>query len=461
MFRKTTGCACTVLAGFACLAAGNLPHTVASLANASYEKLASQTIRTEISRQEIQNDRKIVESQKREDLDTLENEKKRLKEEDNRARTQLAALNRAASRDTAEMERQRIDLHCRILGITRRLADNQTETKIALPAIYGNKLAKLDFVETWPARVSEIDDAIQSGHARDRRHGDIDDIGIRRVGEGQQNDIKLGEDAVQELKNYRLLPPELKNSLLQDYVRGVGERLAAVSDLKVPLRTEVLDASEINAFGLPGGLLLVNAGLVQAADSESELAGVMAHEIAHIAARHGERLTRPTASVPKVLYQGMQMAANAFTGGAVGEATQYARQYLGLGASLNLALLGVNGDTETEADQLGIQYAWRAGFDPAGFMKFYDKMAADPNTVRTASFFRTHPPGINRILSSFGELEYLSQRPVPRHESPGFARASTEIAAWSSQKETDKKLKVALGPGPKCSQAAPAEVNGR
>lgn len=461
MARKTTYCACAVLAGVACLAAGNFPQTVAGITNAGYEEIASEVLRTVVSHEQIENYRKIVEKQKKEDLETLEAEKKRLRSEDEQARAQLERLNRTASRDTADMERQRRELHCRLVDIAHGLADIRTQTSISVPATYANKFTKLDFAEMWPARVSEVEDAIKSGHGRDRRHGDIDDIGIRKVGEGQGRDVKIGEDAIQELKTYRLMPPDLEDAKVQEYVARVGNRLAAGSDLTIPLRTRVLDSPEINAFGLPGGLLLVNAGLLQAAGSESELAGVMSHEIAHITARHGERLSRPTASVSKVLYQGAQMAANAFTGGAVGEATQYAKQYLGIGAALNLSLLGVNGDTEAEADQLGIQYAWRAGFDPAGFIEFYDKMAADSGSVRTASFFRTHPPGINRILASFSELEYLAARQVPKYDSSEFAQARERILTWAMRRKAGEQMKVSLGTAPECGEAAPAEISGR
>ncbi|MCL5744675.1 MAG: M48 family metalloprotease, partial [Acidobacteria bacterium] len=461
MARKTTYRACAVLAGAACLAAGNLPQTVAGLTNASYEELASEVLRTEISHKQIENYRKIVEKQKKEDLETLEAERKRLRSEDEQARAQLERLNKAASSDTADMKRQRRELHCRLADIAHSLADLKTQTSISIPATYANKFTKLDFAEIWPARVSEVDDAIKYGRARDRHHGDIDDIGIRRVGEGQGRDIKLGEDAVQELKTYRLMPPELQDTKVQEYVARLGGRLAAGSDLSIPLRTKVLDSPEINAFGLPGGLLLVNAGLLQAADSESELAGVMSHELAHITARHGERLSRPTASVSKALYQGAQMAADAFTGGAVSEATQYAKQYLGIGAALNLSMLGVNGDTEAEADQLGIQYAWRSGFDPAGFIEFYDKMAADSGSVRTASFFRTHPPGINRIMASFSELEYLARRQVPRYDSSEFAQARKRILTWAARRKAGEQMKISLGTAPECGEPAPAEISGR
>jgi predicted Zn-dependent protease len=136
--------------------------------------------------------------------------------------------------------------------------------------------------------------------------------------------------------------------------------------LKIPPRVEVRDTSEIIAFGLPGGRLLVNAGRIVRAGNEAELAGVLAHEIAHIAARHGEKLTKPTARISHVLMQGATMAADAFTGGAIGTARSAARGVLGLGVHLNLALL--NKETEAEAGQLATQYLRRAGYDARGFM---------------------------------------------------------------------------------------------
>ena len=161
------------------------------------------------------------------------------------------------------------------------------------------------------------------------------------------------------------MPPEVDDPEVTEYVQQVAERIADHSDLTVPLEVTVLASDEINAFALPGGFLFVNSGLIEKAETESELAGVLDHEIAHVTARHGARLQKK-AKFTSILYQAAQMASVILTGGAAGIGTYYALQYgfMGLGMVLNLTLLGVSRDFEQEAYQLGAQYAWNAGSIP-------------------------------------------------------------------------------------------------
>ena len=112
-------------------------------------------------------------------------------------------------------------------------------------------------------------------------------------------------------------------------------------------------------------------------------------------------------------------------GGTAGLAAYYGLQYgfFGLGMVLELSLLGVNREYEAEADQLGAQYAWASGYDPAGFITFFDKMATDKGYVRAASFFRTHPPFFDRIMSTFSEIEYLPPKQDLMFDSSSFQDA--------------------------------------
>ena len=170
----------------------------------------------------------------------------------------------------------------------------------------------------------------------------------------------------------------------------------------------IRDSDEINAFALPGGYLFINRGLLDAVEDESQLVGVLAHEIAHVTARHSHRLMKK-ATVASILYQAAQISAVIFTGGAVGIGTYYALQYgfYGLGLALNLELLGVSRDYELEADQLGVQYAWNSGYDPYGFIRFFDKMATEEGYIRGASWFRTHPPFYKRMVHTQREILFL------------------------------------------------------
>jgi len=310
-----------------------------------YLELVATASSLDFPKKAIDDYRKQLEQQKKEDIDGLEAEKKTLKGQEDDIRKQLDELNRSASVDDKMMASKRTSLHCKLWQIDRDLRETKTQRSISIPADYDHRLTKLEIIAQWPAKQREVAAAIAGGKARARKWGDVDDIGFRKIGEGQESDIKLGEDAINELRAYHLLPPECDSKQLHDYAQELGDRIAAASDLKVPLRVAVLDTAEINAFGLPGGRLLVTVGLIVRTANEAELGGIMAHEIAHIAARHGERLTRPTSSVSRMLLQGVTMAADAFTGGALGTARTAARDVLGLGVHLNLNLLGVNRET--------------------------------------------------------------------------------------------------------------------
>jgi peptidase M48-like protein len=426
------------------------PPTLADLVKRPYLDLVQLAPSLDFPKKAIDDFRKQLEISKKEDIDGLESEKKALKTQEDDARKQLDEMNRSASIDTPEMSKRRTDLHCKLYQIDADLRDSKTERSISIPVDYDHRLTKLEIIAQWPARKRDADQAVANGKARARHWGDIDDIGFRKIGENQEADVKLGEDAVNELRAYRLLPAETDSPALRAYVSDLAHRIAGASDLKIPLRVAVLDSPEINAFGLPGGRLLVDTGLVARAANESELAGVLAHEIAHIAARHGEKLTRPTSSVPRMLLQGVTMAADAFTGGAVGTARSAAHNVLGLGVHLNLSLLGVNRETEAEAGQLATQYLWKAGYDPRAFMRFYDKMVSDPVHTQTSSFFRTHPPSVDRALISLAELEYLPRtKAKPIIDSPRFDRIHVVVEAWLKT----HRAAMAQNP-PECTAAA-------
>jgi predicted Zn-dependent protease len=168
-----------------------------------------------------------------------------------------------------------------------------------------------------------------------------------------------------------LLPPELDNPEIKKYVNNLAQKIAKHSDLRVPLNLTLLNSKEINAFALPGGFLFVQRGLLEAVEDEAQLAGVIAHEIAHVTGRHGYKLMK-RATIASIIYQAAQVAAVILTGGAATLGTYYALQYgfYGLGLVLSLDLLGVSREFELEADQLGVQYAWNAGYDPSGFIRF-------------------------------------------------------------------------------------------
>jgi Zn-dependent protease with chaperone function len=329
---------------------------------------------------------------------------------------------------------ERRQLHCQIQNLDLLQRESEALTQHAIPTAYDNLGAKLELIEKWPAVYRRTQEEIADESYVNRRWGDVRDIGFREIAADQADDIKRGQEAIEELRRNGLLPPELDNKNIQDYVNLVAQNVARNSDLKVPLHVTLLQSGEINAFALPGGYLFVQRGLLEATDNETELAGVLAHEIAHMTARHGHKLMR-RATVASIFYQAAQIAAVVLTGGAVGPGLYYALQYgfFSLGLILDLKLLGVSRDYELEADQLGVQYAWNAGYDPSGFIQFFDKMATREGYVSGASWFRTHPPFFERMVETQREIMFLGSKPETITQTAAFEEMKKELAPVTAQ----------------------------
>jgi predicted Zn-dependent protease len=202
----------------------------------------------------------------------------------------------------------------------------------------------------------------------------------------------MGKQYAQEVEATSKL---LQDPIVTEYVNRIGQNLVRNSDAQVPFTIKVIDSDEVNAFALPGGFFYVNSGLILAADEESELAGVMAHEIAHVAARHATRqMTRAQwlnlGSIPLI-----------FVGGGIGYAI---RSVAGL--AVPMTFLSFSRSFESEADYLGLQYMYKAGYDPNAFVQFFEKLQArekkKPGTLAKA--FSTHPQTPDRISRSQDEI---------------------------------------------------------
>ena len=340
---------------------------------------------------------------------------------------------------------RRHDLHCQIQNLELLRSEADILSGQAIPNAYDNLNAKLDLLVQWPAQNREILAAIASGSHNQRRWSDVKDIGFREIASGQRDDIKRGQDAVNELKRTGLLPPEVESKAVQDYVKKVADRVAQHSDLKVPLHVTVLQSKEINAFALPGGYLFIERGLLEATDDEAQLAGVISHELAHVTARHGAKLMK-RATIAGMFYQAAQIAAVVLTGGMAGIGMYYALQYgyYGLGLVLNLKLLGVSRDYELEADQLGIQYAWNSGYDPTGFVRFFDKMATREGYVNGVSWFRTHPPFYTRMVDAQREIMFLPKGRDLEVQSAEFEQMKKDLAPVVAAADKEEKEKPSL-----------------
>ena len=354
----------------------------------------------------------------------------RFKEHGKQYEKQIEAAQKDLKKKTSSLtEVQRSQAHCRIQNLELLRSEAQALSGHAIPTAYDNLNAKLDVIEKWPTLYTQTKQEIASGAYLNRRWGDVKDIGFREIAANQQDDIKKGQQAIEEMKRSGLLPPEVEDKAIQEYVNTVAQRIAQKSDLKIPLHVSLLQSREINAFALPGGYLFLERGLLEAADDESELAGVIAHEMAHDAARHANKLMKK-ATIASIFYQAAQIAAIVLTGGVAGIGTYYALQYgfYGLGLVLNLNLLGVSREFEMEADQLGVQYAWNAGYDPSGFTRFFDKIATREGYVNGASWFRTHPPFYQRMVDARREIMFLPPKPDVIVQTSAFEEMKHRLA---------------------------------
>lgn len=405
----------------------------------SYQELFELAPTLEFSTAEIEAQRNALKSGKDICVDRFENHVKQYGKQIDVARSGL-------KKDTGTLtEADRKQVHCNIQNLDLLKSEAEVLANQAIPTAYDNLSAKLDVIKLWPGQLQQIRQEISDGSYHTRRWGDVKDIGFRQIEPNQQDDVKRGAQAVEEMKRVGLMPPAVEDKAIQDYVRSVAERLARHSDLKVPLHVEVLQSREINAFALPGGYIFVERGLLEAADDESQLAGVLAHELAHVTARHSNKLMK-RATIASLFYQAAQIAAIVLTGGAAGIGLYYAIQYgfYGLGLVLDLKLLGVSRDYELEADQLGVQYAWSAGYDPTGFVRFFDKMATKKGYVNGVSWFRTHPPFYQRMVQSEREIMFLEPKPEAITQTSAFEQMKRDLAPVAAKAEIEEVGKPSL-----------------
>lgn len=268
--------------------------------------------------------------------------------------------------------------------------------------------------------------------AKDKKK-DPDEIGNRDVGKGVnfysiEKEIAMGKAYAQDIERQAKI---VDDPVIAEYVNRVGQNLVRNSDAKVPFTIKVIDSEEVNAFALPGGFFFVNSGLILRAESEAELAGVMAHEIAHVAARHGTRqATRGQfvnmASIPLI-----------FWGGWAGYGVRQAASVL-----VPLGFLSFSRGFEEEADLLGLQYLYKTGYDPTAFVDFFEKLQSmekkKPGTM--AKVFSTHPLTEDRIKNSQKNIEdILKSKPEYVVTTSEFDSVKSRLAMLHNRRKPDDK----------------------
>jgi predicted Zn-dependent protease len=222
----------------------------------------------------------------------------------------------------------------------------------------------------------------------------------------------------------------MDDPIVSEYVNRLVQNLVRSSDVKIPVSIQVVDGEEINAYTLPGGYLFVNTGLILAADSEAQLAGALAHEVAHVACRHATRqatngdLTRIGATLASI-------AIGGWPGYAIGQ---------GASVAIPVQYLKFSQRYESDADFYGLQYLYKAGYDPTELVSFFERIESmeknKPGTL--AKFFSTHPMTDDRIKKSQKEIDKdLAGRPEYVLTTSEFEAVKARLEMLHNRRKTD------------------------
>jgi len=290
--------------------------------------------------------------------------------------------------------------------------------------------------------------------AHDGSINDLDAIGNRNVGcskgmgnwYGLEKQIAMGKQISQQVETTSKVIPD---PVISEYINRLGQNLVRNSDSQVPFTIKVIDSDDINAFALPGGFFYVNSGLILAADEEAELAGVMAHEIGHVAACHAARENT------RANLMQMMTIPLIFMGGPIGYAA-----YEGAGLAVPLTFLKFSRGFEAEADYLGVQYMYKAGYDPQAFISFFEKVQAQekkkPGTISKA--FSTHPQTPDRIERSQQEIaRILPAKAEYTVTTSEFDEVKSRLAALENKRKLNDEKD---GKKPSLRRASSTDKNG-
>ncbi|MDQ3585204.1 MAG: M48 family metallopeptidase [Acidobacteriota bacterium] len=256
-------------------------------------------------------------------------------------------------------------------------------------------------------------------------------IGKRKINTGLwakmsgslEKEVRLGQQVAAEIDRQVKF---VDDPVITEYVNRVGQNVVLHSDAKIPFTIKVIDSDEVNAFALPGGFFYVNKGLVLAADNEAEVAGVMAHEIAHVTARHAME-TQAKGTFAQI---GL-IAGSIFLGGIPGAILQ---NTAGLGLAAGFSKF--SRDAEREADLLGVQYMWAAGYDPGAMGTMFEKLASQNKKKPgfLAKTFSTHPQSLDRLEASRALAARFPEREEYVVSTSEFQRVKARLLRLSNAK---------------------------
>jgi len=377
-----------------------------------------------------------------------------------------------ASSDETQSSRKKI--LCEIAKI-RKDTTQKTFEFLQSEIADGVTLSKLELAAAWKSESRQIEQKIANGSITARRFGDVINVGHRTTRDpfkGQADDQAWGKKEIEEARVNKLFPQEIKDPVVREYVNRLAANLALNSDLQVPLNTYVVqqemkkDGRPVlgkdgqpeqvaNAMALPGGYLLIYAGMILESETESELAGVIAHEMAHCAARHAHRM-QSKGRTYGLIQLASSIGLSIFAPGLF-QAASYLGYYLkglllqaifqGMGLVFTMDVLGVSREFELEADQLGMQYASKAGYDSEGFIRLFDHMSQKEGRASSTSFFATHPAYGDRIQNALKEYKALSAADGPKRtfvtDSSEFQEVKLRLrkSLQKTEKEIQEEIK--------------------
>jgi len=267
-----------------------------------------------------------------------------------------------------------------------------------------------------------------------RNHEDIENIGNRDINgrvfrifpnfTSEESEARMGYEYAQFVEDNAAIE---KDSALNAYITQLTRKIADASDARTPFTVKIIRDDSVNAFAIPGGYLFVHTGLMEKVESEAELAGVLAHEISHVIARHSTEM-----NTKGTILQFSTLPLFFILGGGFKDYMIYQ----GIGFGLSLLVLGVSRSSEIEADQLGAQYLWNAGYDPEAFVDFFTRLEEEKGNH--IGFFSTHPPFDDRIRKVKKEISFFPVKEERAVSSVGFA----DMKEWFvKEKEAEAQTK--------------------
>ena len=250
----------------------------------------------------------------------------------------------------------------------------------------------------------------------------------------KQQDVELGREAAAQVERQM---PVVRDAQLQSYVEGIGRKLVSTGLADdYPYSFKVVNDKSINAFALPGGPTFVNTGLIAAADNEAQLAGVMAHEISHVALRHG---TNQASKANLIQLPAMLAGAVVGNGSMLGQLAQ-----LGIGLGANSVLLKYSRNAESDADILGSRMMAKAGYNPIEMARFFEKLEAQGGSSGP-QFLSSHPNPGNRMHAIQEEIQYMPRANYTTGNNGQLQNIKSRLGACR-QRRRDKRNREPLRP---------------